>query len=96
MTEIKEKYHEMWNFIASYFGDYREGKSDFEILKEAKKENSEQYLLIICTDISKFLIDKSYSPTEKAGLIRDTNVYFKTDDEVLAWLESVEKLLQKL
>ena len=98
MTEIKVKYHEMWNFIAAYFGDYKNGKSDVEIIQEAKQQegNSRQYLLKISTEIRGFLSDKSYSTEEKCGLIRDTNVYFKTDEEILNWLRNIGKLLSEL
>lgn len=95
---IKEKYQDVWNFLAAYFGDYWEGKTEKDILGEAfnDKDNSEDYLISIQTKIKELIDDQDFSLAEKAQLIRDTNLYFKQDEEALVWLKSINELMLEI
>lgn len=95
---IKEKYQDVWNFLAAYFGDYWEGKTEKDILKEAfnDKGNSENYLTSTQTKIKELIADQDFSLAEKAQLIRDTNLYFKEDEEALAWLKLISGLMSEI
>lgn len=89
----------MWNFLASYFGDYWEGKTEKDILEEAfnNEFNSQNYLTSIQSNIKELINDQGFSPVEKAQLISDAVLYnFKDEEEALVWLKSINELMSEI
>lgn len=94
--KIEVKYSELKNFLVSFFGDYWEGKNEKDIVQEAFKENSKEYLFLIQKNLEELLNDNNYTLQEKAQFVRNTNLFFEKEEDALDWLKLIKDLLSEI
>jgi hypothetical protein len=85
-------YDHLFNFLGSCFPDMDfEGLTDADVVKEYKKTVSQAELYSVITEAKE--VSKKIENYWKI-ISKEANLYFKDQQEALAWLNSIIKLLE--
>lgn len=83
----------LWGFLISYFGDYREGKSEKDILDEAIHENSKDYLLQVFEQLD-ILKNLELPTSSKKEFLLSANIYMESEEGTSIWIDLIHTYLR--
>ncbi len=83
----------LFTFLTCRFGDYWDGKTEAGFITELVQEDYPDYVKKVYHQLTQFLAAPILIET-KREIVRANNIYHKTPEETVAWLNKIKDLLE--